>query len=244
MNAAILDRDPEADFSVGLSHRLRKPIVVQSAIHALKPWILDLLLDQSVDAMQVLQSTDLNAPLKAIAVQKAPLYQTYANLNTIIQTILGNSALRIARIHRAHQDRRICIASNDKLEIPSLDHLSAGQATLLAIFGTMVRYGDIGALSRPLDQLVGTVIIDEIDAHLHADLQYRALPSLIKLFPRVQFIGSSHAPLFVLGMRKEFDHGFALIEMPSGLTIDAERFSEFELSLAYFQATRAFETAI
>lgn len=41
----------------------------------------------------------------------------------------------------------------------------------------------------------GTVIIDEIDEHLHPALQTKVLKSLHAAFPEVQFIASTHAPL-------------------------------------------------
>jgi predicted ATP-dependent endonuclease of OLD family len=81
--------------------------------------------------------------------------------------------------------------------IPSLEGLSAGQSTLPAIFGSILSYGDQRGLSH--DQISGICLVDEIDAHMHVDLQHRALPALVKLFPKVQFIVSSHSPLFVLG---------------------------------------------
>lgn len=41
----------------------------------------------------------------------------------------------------------------------------------------------------------GTVIIDEIDEHLHPAIQVRILKDLHRTFPLIQFIVSSHAPL-------------------------------------------------
>lgn len=41
----------------------------------------------------------------------------------------------------------------------------------------------------------GTVIIDEIDEHLHPALQTKVLKSIHATFPEVQFIASTHAPL-------------------------------------------------
>jgi predicted ATP-dependent endonuclease of OLD family len=38
------------------------------------------------------------------------------------------------------------------------------------------------------------VLIDEIEAHLHVELQKRALPFLTKSFPNVQFIVATHSP--------------------------------------------------
>ena len=43
----------------------------------------------------------------------------------------------------------------------------------------------------------GIVFIDEIETHLHIDLQKKILPFLITLFPKIQFIVTTHSP-FVL----------------------------------------------
>ncbi|NVN94079.1 MAG: AAA family ATPase [Bacteroidetes bacterium] len=45
--------------------------------------------------------------------------------------------------------------------------------------------------------LEGIVIIDEIETHLHVDLQKKILPFLTDFFPKLQFIVSTHSP-FVL----------------------------------------------
>lgn len=96
-----------------------------------------------------------------------------------------------------------------------------------------------------LEDIEGIVIVDEIDAHLHANLQYQVLPSLIRLFPKVQFIVSSHAPIFLMGMEHEFGaDGFAVLEMPTGQQISTKRFSEFERSLEYYRQTLRFEHEI
>ncbi|GBC62809.1 ATPase AAA [Desulfonema ishimotonii] len=43
----------------------------------------------------------------------------------------------------------------------------------------------------------GVVLIDEIEAHLHIELQKKILPFLTEFFPKIQFIVSTHSP-FVL----------------------------------------------
>ena len=43
----------------------------------------------------------------------------------------------------------------------------------------------------------GTVIIDEIDEHLHPMLQQRVLKALQHAFPRIQFIVTTHAPMVI-----------------------------------------------
>lgn len=49
----------------------------------------------------------------------------------------------------------------------------------------------------------GTVIIDEIDEHLHPALQIRILKDLQRTFPKIQFIVSSHAPLVISSVEKK-----------------------------------------
>lgn len=47
----------------------------------------------------------------------------------------------------------------------------------------------------------GIVLIDELEAHLHIDLQKKVLPFLTGFFPRIQFVVSTHSP-FVLNSIK------------------------------------------
>lgn len=240
-NVGVLDRESDGDFSQGFDRQLGKPLVVQTALQAMKPWIMNLMLDLIVSWPDVFSISDINV-LRQMASQNLNYYNTYQSLTKILQVILCRPDALIRWLGRSMGDRRIAILYGDQIGMPSLDSLSAGQATLMAIFGTVLRYGDIGVAAQSMNQIEGIVIVDEIDAHLHADLQHDALPELMRCFPRVQFIVTSHSPLFPLGMRKSFgEDGFTLVELPSGLTIDPERFSEFEASFAYFHATQAFE---
>lgn len=48
----------------------------------------------------------------------------------------------------------------------------------------------------------GLVLIDEIETHLHIDLQKKILPFLTRFFPKIQFIVTTHSP-FVLTSLKD-----------------------------------------
>lgn len=52
----------------------------------------------------------------------------------------------------------------------------------------------------------GTVIIDEIDEHLHPAIQVRILKDLHRTFPMIQFIVSSHAPLVISSVEKKTEN--------------------------------------
>lgn len=78
----------------------------------------------------------------------------------------------------------------------SFDTLSSGYAAVLDIIADlMIRMekNHSGLFDAP-----GIVLIDEVDAHLHLSLQKNILPLLTGLFPRIQFIVTTHSP-FVLG---------------------------------------------
>ncbi len=49
-----------------------------------------------------------------------------------------------------------------------------------------------------------TVLIDEIENHLHPIMQRRVLPDLVKAFPNAKFIVSTHSPLVVGSVRESF----------------------------------------
>ena len=85
----------------------------------------------------------------------------------------------------------------------------------------------------------GIVVVDEIDLHLHARHQCEILPKLMKMFPKVQFIVTSHSPLFVLGLQAIFgENGFGLYHLPEGQPISPEEFSEFRAAHQAFAKTR------
>jgi hypothetical protein len=96
-----------------------------------------------------------------------------------------------------------------------------------------------------LANIEGIVLVDEIDAHLHSELQYEVLPTLLKLFPKIQFILTSHSPLFLLGIENTFGRdGAYILALPGGHRISSERFSEFRRSYAYVTETAMFEADV
>ncbi|MBZ7932265.1 AAA family ATPase [Campylobacter sp. RM10543] len=163
-------------------------------------------------------------------------------INKILQEIKQDEALHFD-IGPRNSNSRIAIRKNQQVFLTNIKQLSLGELTLLNLFINIVRHTD--SSNKSIDQLEGIVVIDEIDVHLHSNLQSEVLPSLIKLFPKIQFIITTHSPLFVLGMQKEFkDDGFDLLEMPSGIRISAERFSEFQKAYEAFTKTKTFEEDI
>ena len=130
----------------------------------------------------------------------------------------------------------------NKTLVPNIFQFSSGETSLLNLFLSILRDFDLSmAPFTKTEDIRGIVIVDEIDLHLHAIHQYEILPQLVKMFPLVQFIITSHSPLFVLGMGKAFgENGFALYRLPQGEQISSEEFSEFGSAYKSFTETRKF----
>jgi|694.fasta_scaffold18386_4 hypothetical protein len=131
-------------------------------------------------------------------------------------------------------------------EIADLLSLSAGQSALFCLFCAILRDADLASGGNvQIESIKGIVVIDEADLHLHLELQNRALPKLMRLFPKVQFLLTAHSPMLVMGIAKEYGElGFSLIEMPNGTPIDCERYSEFDSAFRTFAETIRFKEEV
>lgn len=84
-------------------------------------------------------------------------------------------------------------------------HLSDGYRRLvnividIAFRCALLNYGIFG--SDTCKKTIGTVLIDEIDLHLHPTLQSKVLRGLKNAFPRIQFIVTTHAPMVMSGVQ-------------------------------------------
>ena len=80
-------------------------------------------------------------------------------------------------------------------EISDLTVLSDGYSAIFNIISELIMRMENKA-SKSYD-IQGIVLIDEIETHLHIDLQKKILPFLTNFFPKIQFIVTTHSP-FVL----------------------------------------------
>ncbi len=239
---------------------LRKPIFIESSCEENKRWILDVFLDSLIDAeileagyvpkcvdVQLIDDSTKIISDKSDFKNRLLLRQSKSNIEIVLKKILGNDKAILKLNNRNLPMYRLCITDGNRILVPSLDHLSSGQSILFNLFATIIRYSDKGDINKStkLEEIRGIVVIDEIELHLHTDLQHDVLPNLISLFPRIQFIITTHSPLFLLGMRKCMsDDKFQIIEIPEGQIIPAERFSEFQQSFNSYKNTEKFESEL
>ncbi|MEY4539451.1 MAG: hypothetical protein RLZZ306_1208 [Bacteroidota bacterium] len=83
------------------------------------------------------------------------------------------------------------------------NNLAAGYRNIIATVGDMIfRLGTIQHFDYYKD-LEGIVIIDEFELHLHPAYQKLFVQKLTELFPKIQFVVSTHSPIPLLGVGKD-----------------------------------------
>ncbi|MCD8021984.1 MAG: AAA family ATPase [Lachnospiraceae bacterium] len=115
------------------------------------------------------------------------------------------------------------------------DELSDGYSSVIRIFSDLILRMDknwlLGDHISEYD-IEGIALIDELETHLHIELQKKILPFLTTFFPRVQFIVTTHSP-------------YILNSISNAKAYDLERCVELEnlslyssegLAEGYFQA--------
>ncbi len=77
-----------------------------------------------------------------------------------------------------------------------LEELSSGFQAVLTIVARIMEWieGTGEAESAEIESAVGSVLIDEIDIHLHPEWQFTLRDGLRQLFPKLQFIVTTHSP--------------------------------------------------
>lgn len=253
LNFSVVEDQPLFGNNQRLSGVLGKPLIVERAAEDNQQWLMDVLLDSLVDAdFEVEALTPEGTPQvqwqpRSNLEDKLWLKVGRQNVESLLRLVLEDENAQLILNYRNAVHGRVAIRFGNGVIVPSLLHLSAGQALLFNLFATIIRYADRADLQKSVDlsKIEGIILIDEIDAHLHTDLQYEVLPKLVKLFPKVQFVITSHAPLFLLGMEREFGaDGIQILEMPTGKQISTERFEEFLKSFKFYRQTQIFENAV
>lgn len=217
-------------------------IICTSPLKTNKDWLLDVIFDRQAFDVQVHNvrvpqpGPPGEIPLFAgYSGQSTNIYAAVLNVLKVILREQGNIRLGAGQ----RKNRQIAVLKNEQPWVPNLFQLSTGEVQLLNLFLSIVRDYDLsdGTLES-LDDIKGVVIIDEIDSHLHTIHQKEVLPELIASFPNVQFIITTHSPLFLLGMEERFgSENYRIVNMPDGEEVAATDFSEFNAAYEAFKET-------
>lgn len=122
----------------------------------------------------------------------ATIDKWFLAFRSILRSIFKDEALEIGFDYK---DYSFTIQSEGR-SFPFTE-LSAGYAAVLDIVADLIlKMQDANRRVRVFN-MPGIVLIDEVETHLHMALQKEIMPILTQVFPKIQFIVSTHSP-FVL----------------------------------------------
>ena len=97
-------------------------------------------------------------------------------------------------------------SADGSLQKFAMDEMSDGYKNTLSMIGDIAyRMAVLNPMlgDKVLEETSGVIVIDEIDLHLHPQWQQTIIIDLNTIFPKIQFIVSSHAPAVINSVAKE-----------------------------------------
>lgn len=148
---------------------------------------------------------------------------------------------------------RLEITFLQRQNIVSYENLSHGQRNILSMVGdiafkAIILNPQMGA--EAVTAARGLILIDEIDLHLHPNWQRLIIPSLLRAFPHVQFVATTHSPFVIQslseGVMLDLDdmkiddrvHNLSLMDIVE----DVQKVEDKDRSVSYLQKLRSAET--
>ena len=147
--------------------------------------------------------------------QEAPAQLTA--VREAVERALEVSNLRVRRRFEPYSQKPILTVDKAGVELP-FDSLSEGERALVALVADIARRLSLRDPARGLGG-DAVVLIDEIELHLHPALQRVILSRLRAVFPKVQWITTTHSPVVASeleGRHLRVLEGFALREVGHG----------------------------
>lgn len=145
---------------------------------------------------------------------------------------------------------RLEVRFNNRRQTIAYENLSHGQRNILSMVGDIAFKATIlnpHLKAEAVTSVQGIVLIDEIDLHLHPRWQRVIVPALLKAFPRLQFVATTHSPFIIQSLsdgvlldldRMELDdrvHNLPLRDIVE----DVQQVEASDRSVPYIQKTRS-----
>ncbi len=150
-----------------------------------------------VEWLQAAESEEFRRQRDDNPIWKSPAAE--AVRGAVETTIPGASRLRVSADHELYVNMS---APDGQESTLSMRDLSGGYRTLLSLVADLARR--LAILSPSLGtQAEAVVLIDEIDLHLHPRWQQTVLEDMLRAFPNVQFIVTTHSEQVVASVEPQ-----------------------------------------
>ena len=140
----------------------------------------------SYEALEAVHTQNLAHRLPELSAVRAAVAKALGDYN---EPYAGESPPRIFLTHKDAPDTPL-----------TLEQLSDGYRTMLALVMDLARRMAVAnahvhwKAGETVLHSPGIVLIDEVELHLHPSWQQKVLPTLMEIFPNVQFIVTTHSP--------------------------------------------------
>lgn len=130
-----------------------------------------------------------------------------------------------------------------KIKLPGhepfgLHEMADGYAAFLDIYiELLMRFG--GAYSLVKYDQPAIAMVDEIETHLHVELQKQILPFLTRMFPNVQFITSTHSPFVITSLENA-----VVYDLEKKEQLDNPHFYSYETIVESFLGTNMYSNQL
>lgn len=147
-------------------------------------------------------------------------YTEIVNVESALLSAFGENGCNILKEIKIFINKKVVAFVQSDGKVVDFDYLSDGYCRLfnividIAFRCALLNKGIYG--NEAYKKTHGTVIIDEIDEHLHPELQVRILKALHDTFPKIQFIVSTHAPLVMSSVENNDDNVVYRLEYKDG----------------------------
>jgi len=156
------------------------------------------------------------------------------------------------RVNYSPSRERLEITFENRRQTVSYDNLSHGQRNILSMIGDIAYKASIlnphlGA--EAASSVRGVILIDEIDLHLHPTWQKLIIPALLRAFPGLQFVATTHSPFVIQSLCEgvmldldEMELDDRVYNLPIGDIIeDVQKVEEKDRSARYIEKKRLSE---
>ena len=161
-----------------------KRALLEDALSGIRTKIKDT--DEKIDAL-------LSRPVNAAEKLKEIV-------NEVVQDLIPNATAIF--VDRSTGKDRVVLSIYDELH--DIQYLSHGQRSVLFMVADLI--SRLAILNPHLEDpriSPGVIIIDEIELHLHPTWQQTVIDSLLKIFPNMQFVITTHSPQVISTVHKD-----------------------------------------
>jgi predicted ATP-binding protein involved in virulence len=156
----------------------------------------------------------------------------FNNFENILKEIFGDDTLQI-KFDRKNYNFTIHIKNREPFDF---NGLSAGYSAIIDIVTELIL--KIENTKYKSFNCEGIVLIDEVENHLHVELQKNILPLLTSFFPNIQFLVTTHSPFVLQSIENSIVFDLERKEQLSGETLS--KASYVDIVKNYFEVDSQF----